>query len=100
MNLSENRQDEAGAIQAVMRLANRYTKTDRFDLAAASSEPYKLEDFNQLQFNLQVLATNTLLQFYLHYNDYDHAVKLTTEKIAEIPDWLKERSDHQTAHLI
>ncbi len=99
MNLSENRQDEAGAIQAVMRLANLYTKTDRFDLAAAISEPYKLEDFNQLQFNLQVLATNTLLKFYLHYNDYDHAVKLSTEMISEISDWLKESIDHQTGHM-
>lgn len=99
MNLSENRQDEAGYVQAVMRLANFYTKTDRFDLAATISEPYQLEDFNQMQFNLQVLATNTLLKIYLHYNDYDHAMKLSTEMISEISDWLKESIDHQTGHM-
>lgn len=99
INLSENRNDNAGYIQAVMRLANIYTKTDRFELAATLSEPFNLDDFRQLQFNLQILAANTLLKVYLHDQDYDNAIRLSNEMISEISDWLKESMDHQTGHM-
>ena len=99
MNISRDRDDAAGFTQAAMRLANHLSLAGNFDKAREITDTQNPEDFNQLQFNYEVLANNALLRIMMHDKRYPEAEKIAESMIDDIIIWLRESIDHQTGHM-
>lgn len=99
MSISLGRDDAVGFTQAAMRLSNLLSLAGSFDKAREIAYAQNREDFQQLQYNYEVLANNALLRIMMHDERYSEAEEIAESMIDEIITWLRESIDHQTGHM-
>jgi CHAT domain-containing protein/tetratricopeptide (TPR) repeat protein len=99
IELSNSRDDVRGYLQANVRYANMLSKMGDFENAGAIMSEFRNHDFQQLNFNIRVLANNVNVRLLMHHNNLSEASSVSGTLVEEIIHWLRESMDHQTGHM-